>query len=126
MTRPLGNEINRHPTWEVVDLLDEIKAGSLQLTAAPLSTPLTTNVTLTDADTDYRLPSSEKAGRRTIVVSNNSAYDIYIGQTGVIDCDASPPIGILVPAGGTFSIDCSSGLYAQCDTAGAKITVTEF
>jgi hypothetical protein len=92
----------------------------------PFGTPLTTNVTLTNADTDYLLPSSEKASRRSIIVSNNSAYDVYLGQTGVIDCDATTPIGILLPAGGSISLDCSTGLYAQCDTAGVSLTVTEF
>lgn len=91
-----------------------------------LGAPTTTNVTLTNADTDYKLPSSEKEGRRSIIVSNNSAYDVYLGQTGVIDCDATTPIGILLPAGGSISLDCSTGLYAQCDTGGVSLTVTEF
>jgi hypothetical protein len=104
---------------------DEIIA-ELQDLSAELGTPTTTNVTLTNADTDYKLPSSEKDGRRSIIVSNNSAYDVYLGQTGVIDCDATTPIGILLPAGGSISLDCSTGLYAQCDTAGVKLTVTEF
>ena len=99
---------------------------SLIANTNPLGTPTTTNVTLTDADTDYKLPSSEKTGRRTIIISNNSAYDVYLGQTGVIDCDATTPIGILLPAGGSLTIDCSSGLYAQCDTAGVELTCTEF
>ena len=90
------------------------------------ATILATNVTLTSADTDYKLPTSEKSGRRTIIVSNNSDTDVYLGQTGVIDCDATTPIGILLPAGGTITLDCSTGLYAQSNTASVVVTVTEF
>ena len=93
---------------------------------APLGSPKTTNVTLTNADTDYKLPTSEKASRRTIIVSNNDAYDVYLGQTGVIDADATPPVGILLSAGGTLTIDCSTGLYAQGNVAGIELTITEF
>ena len=99
---------------------------SVNTREVPITTPITTNVTLTNADTDYKLPSSELASRRTIIVSNNSGYTIYIGQTGVIDCDGTPPIGIKLIDGNSISLDCSTGLYAQCDTAGAKVTVTEF
>ena len=117
ITNKSGQIIN--PATEDTLLDIETKVG-------PLGTPTTTNVTLINADTDYLLPSSEKANRRTIIVSNNSAYDVYLGQTGVIDCDAATPIGILLAAGGSLTLDCSSGLYAQCDTAGIKISVTEF
>jgi hypothetical protein len=110
----------------VVNPATSDKQDTLISNTNPLGTPLTTNVTLTNADTDYKLPSSEKAARRSIIVSNNSAYDVYLGQTGVIDCDATTPIGILLPAGGSLTIDCSTGLYAQCNTAGVSLTITEF
>ncbi len=104
----------------------EEKQDTLIANLTPFAGPTTTNVTLTSADTDYLLPDSEMDGRRTIIVSNNSASDVYLGQTGVIDADATTPIGILLPAGGTLTLDCASGLYAQSDTAGVELTITEF
>jgi hypothetical protein len=113
-------------TLNAKDFATSEKQDTIISNTNPFGTPLTTNVTLTNADTDYLLPTSEKASRRSIIVSNNSAYDVYLGQTGVIDCDATTPIGILLPAGGSITLDCSTGLYAQCDTAGVSLTVTEF
>jgi hypothetical protein len=107
-------------------LVTEDNSATIASRLATLGVPTTTNVTLTNADTDYKLPSSELANRRLIIITNNSAYDVYIGQTGVIDADSSPPVGILLPAGGSLSLDNSTLLYAQCDTAGVKLTVTEF
>ena len=100
------------------------KQDTLITNTNPLGTPTTTLTTLTNADTAYKLPSSEKSGRRTIIVSNNSAYDAYLGQTGVIS--ATTPVGILLPAGGSLTLDCSTGLYGICHTAGISLTITEF
>lgn len=107
-------------------LATEEKQDAMISNLTPFAGPVTTNVTLTNADTDYLLPDSEQDGRRTIVVSNNSAFNVVLGQDGVIDADATTPIGILLPAGGTLTLDCTSGLYAQSDTAGVELTVTEF
>ena len=117
----LLNKLNAQVNPATEDKQDDIITD-----VGPLGTPTTTNVTLTTADTDYKLPSSELANRRTIVVTNGGTEDVYIGKTGVIDADSTPPIGILLPAGGTITLDCSTGLYAQCDTAGIKLTTTEF
>ena len=112
-----GTQINPATEDKQDDIINELQA---------FSSPITTNVILTNADTDYLLPSSEKANRRTVIVSNNSTYDVYLGQAGEIDADASTPIGILLPAGGSLILDCSAGLYAQSNTAGISLSVTEF
>lgn len=91
----------------------------------PVGTPTTTNLTLTTANTDYKLPASELASRKTLVVSNNDDTTVYIGQTSVIDADATPPIGIPLEAGKTIMFDNSTGIYAQCASAGKKLTITE-
>lgn len=107
---------------------DEVISGGIKKpqNTIPLGTPNTSEVTLTNADTDYLLPSGELANRRLIVISNNSEYDIVVGETGEIDIDSIPKKGTVIPAGGHATFDNKTGLYAQCDTAGAKISVTEF
>lgn len=84
-----------------------------------------TEVTLTNADTDYKLPSSEQASRKLIIVMNNSDTEVVLGKTGSIDADSDPKKGIILASGGYFSGTIEKDLYAQCDSAGKKLTVIE-
>ena len=93
---------------------------SLMVSPRGLSTPTTTAVTLTTADTVYKLPGTELTGRKTIIIYNVSDTSVYIGSSSVTTTN-----GILLPAGGTFSLDCEKDLYAVCGTDGKIINVLE-
>jgi len=86
----------------------------------PLSTILTTTVTLTLINTPYLLPIVEQISRRTIIVYNISDTDIYIGDSTVTTVN-----GLLLVSGGSIAIDISTGLYAVCSIAGKTVNVTE-
>lgn len=86
----------------------------------PLSTWVSTAVTLTDADTAYKLPTSEQSGRRTIVVYNGSDTDCYVGSSAV-----TTSTGILISSGQTISLDASAGVYGICGSAGKILRVLE-
>ena len=100
-------------------------ANTQKVALEPTGTPITTERTLTNADTSYKLPSSELASRKTLIVTNNDDTTVYLGQTGVINSASSPAVGIPLEAGKTIMIDSSTGWYAQCHSAGKKLTITE-
>ncbi len=108
-----------------VNLATEDKQDDIITKLQILGTPTTTELTLTNADTDYKLPTSELANRKTLIVVNNSDTTVYLGQTGVIDADASPPIGMFLKTDEMVAIDSSTGWYAQCNAAGKKLTIIE-
>jgi len=85
-----------------------------------LDAPVTTVLTLTNADTAYKMPASELANRKLLVIYNASDTDVYIGSSSVTTDN-----GILIPAGGTMSLDCEKDLYAVCGTAGKQIRILE-
>lgn len=85
-----------------------------------LDAPVTTVLTLTNADTAYKMPASELANRKLLVIYNASDTDVYIGSSSVTTAN-----GILLPAGGTMSLDCEKDLYAVCGTAGKQIRILE-
>lgn len=80
-----------------------------------------TEVTLTDADTAYKLPASELDGRKVISIYNISDTDIYIGDASVTTSN-----GMLVMAGNYMRETIGSGLYACCAEAGKKVRILEF
>lgn len=125
-----GNIANKNYVWNPSTLAWEkmvqpiLEAGSVSISGTisetPLSTFISSTVTLTNADTAYKLPSSEMSGRRQLVIYNASDADIYIGDSTV-----TTSTGILIPAGGTLCIDASANLYAVCGSSGKTIRVLE-
>ena len=85
-----------------------------------LSTIHTTTVTLTTADTAYKLPATEQADRRSIILYNGSDTDIYYGGSNVTTSN-----GILLASGAEVSLDISSGLYAVCSEDNKTINILE-
>ena len=83
--------------------------------------PTTTAVTLTTLNTTYKLPASELASRKTILIYNISDTSVYIGGSTVTTAN-----GILLPPAGIISIDCESDLYAICGTSGKIVNILEF
>lgn len=96
--------------------------GNLIGSDKALTTPTSTAVTLTTANTAYKLPASELANRKTIELYNGSDTDIYIGDSTMTDITK----GILFSPGEKKSYECASGLYAICASAGKIIRVLEF
>lgn len=93
---------------------------SIKTNTNSVNTLVSTTITLTLANTAYLLPASEQSARRSIIVYNNSDTDCYIGASGV-----TTATGILLASGATMSLDCSSGLYGVCGTAGKTLNVLE-
>jgi len=85
-----------------------------------MTSPTSTAVTLTTADTAYKLPSSELANRKTIIIYNSSDTNVYIGSSGI-----TTSTGVLLPPEGQMSLDCEKDLYAVCGTSGKIVNVLE-
>ena len=85
-----------------------------------LNTLNTTTVTLTDADTAYKLPTNEQEGRRSIILYNASDTDMYYGDSSVTTSN-----GILLASGAEVSLDISTGLYAVCGEDAKVIRIME-
>ena len=92
-------------------IIDELKE---------LSTINTTTITLTDADTAYKLPTTEQVGRRSIILYNSSDTDMFYGDSSVTTAN-----GILLASGAEVSLDISTGLYAVCGEDAKVIRVME-
>jgi len=107
-------------TQRIAIASDDVNLAAINTGVSALDTFVSTTVTLTTEDTAYKLPSSEQASRRTIIIYNKSDTDVYIGSSSV-----TTATGILLPAGGRMSLDCVSGVYAICGTAGKAINVLE-
>lgn len=86
----------------------------------PFTTCVNTAVTLTTADTAYRLPTSELADRKSITIHNASDTDCYIGGSSVTTSN-----GILLPVGGTMTLDAESGIYGVCGTSNKTLNIME-
>ena len=98
----------------------EEKQDAINASVKAFTTPTTTALTLTTLNTAYKLPTSELANRRTLILYNVSDTDMFIGSSSVTTTN-----GILLPAGGTMNIDCEKDLYAICGTSGKIINVLE-
>lgn len=85
----------------------------------PLETWVSGTVTLTNADTAYKIPSSEQSGRRLLILYNGSDTDMKIGASTITTS------GILLAAGATMAIAAGANLYAACASAGKVITYLE-
>ena len=85
-----------------------------------LASPTTTALTLTTENTQYKMPASELANRRLLVIYNVSDTDVYIGSSSVTTTN-----GILLETGGTMTVDCEKDLYAVCGTASKIINLLE-
>jgi len=94
--------------------------GSINAYASPFGTWVSSQVTLTDANTVYLLPATEQEGRQVLVVYNSSDTSIYFGGSSVVTTN-----GILLTAGSTLTIDAEAGIYAVCGTAGKTINILE-
>lgn len=105
---------------DTTGLASETKQDEIIAAVAPFTVPKSTALTLTSANTAYLLPSTEMVGRRTIQIFNTSDTDIYVGDEDVTTSNGAP-----VPAGGNYSCDIGSGLYAVCGTAGKIIRILE-
>ena len=92
-----------------------------KVSIASLNTWVTTAVTLTTLNTAYKLPPSEQAGRKTLVVYNISDTSIYFGDSSV-----TTTTGILLSSGSTLAIDAEKDIYAVCGTSGKIVNVLEW
>tara|TARA_Y100000310_G_scaffold314649_1_gene364227 strand:- start:534 stop:953 length:420 start_codon:yes stop_codon:yes gene_type:complete len=81
---------------------------------------LNTTVNLSTANTQYLLPASEQASRKTIILYNKSDTSVYYGGSAV-----TTSTGILLESGEKVAIDSKSGLYAVCGSANKDINVLE-
>jgi hypothetical protein len=109
-----------------------IKTDSLAVTASvtfpptqeisdnPLDTWVSGVLTLTNATTAYRIPSSEQSARRVLILYNGSDTDMYIGAS-----DVTTSTGVLLSAGATMSIGAGANLYAICASAGKILRYLE-
>ena len=77
-------------------------------------------VTLTLADTAYKLPSSPLSGRRTLIIYNNSDAIVYIGDSSVATTDGLP-----LNPDDSVAIDSVSDIYAVCGSAGKTVRILE-
>ena len=102
-----GVQVNIATAENQDDILTEV---------GPLSVPKTSTVTLTNADTAYKLPDTEQVDRRSIIIYNVSDTDIYYGDSLVTTAN-----GILLASGAEVSLDVSQDLYAVCGTAGKQL-----
>lgn len=83
---------------------------------------ISTPVVIAVGATEVAIPASPLAGRRKIIVQNDSSNDIYIGGTGL-----TTGTGIRVAKGVTWSdeIGPNIALYAIAGSAGNNVRVTE-
>ena len=93
------------------DIISEVK---------PLSVPVTTSLTLTTADTSYKMPPTELTNRRLLVIYNASDTAVYIGSSSVTTSN-----GIIIESGGVMTIDSEKDLYAVCGVGGKTINLLE-
>lgn len=101
-------------------LATSAKQDSIIAELEALSASVTTALTLTTINTAYKMPASELAGRRLLVIYNVSDTSVYIGSSAV-----TTTTGILLAAGGVMNIDNEKDLYAICGTAGKIINLLE-
>lgn len=86
----------------------------------PFSTMLSSAITLTTANTAYKLPASEQSGRVALVIYNNSDTTVLIGGSGVSVANGMPLAStkyIVIPA--------SANVYAVCGSAGKTLRLLE-
>jgi len=79
-----------------------------------------TTVNLTTANTQYLLPATEQADRKTVILYNKSDTSIYYGSSTV-----TTGTGILLEAGEKVALDAKSGLYAVCGVNNKDVNVLE-
>ena len=105
---------------DVVAGATEDKQDEIITEVGSFSTLKTSAVTLTTADTAYKLPSTEQTGRRSIILYNISDTDMYYGDSSVTTTN-----GILLASGAEVSLDISANLYAICGTDDTTIRILE-
>lgn len=115
-----AQEILNRSFNEATDKLKVESSSAADTNTSPLTTWVTTAVTLTTLNTAYLLPASEQASRKTLIIYNVSDTAVYIGTSSV-----TTTTGILLPAGGTMTLDAESGVYAICGTSGKIVNVLE-
>jgi len=86
----------------------------------PFTTYVSTTVTLTTANTAYKLPSSEQSGRKLLVIYNGSDTIVYLGSSAV-----TTATGIELDVKEKIAIDAESGVYAVCGSASKTVNVLE-
>lgn len=99
----------------------QVEITNLPATYSPLalSTWVSGTVTLTNANTAYKIPSSEQSGRRTLILYNGSDTDMIWGASTITTS------GILLTTGLSVAIDASANIYAACASAGKVLTYLE-
>jgi len=103
--------------------------GLIRTRDISVATPTTTRIVLTNAYTDYKLPTNELTDRVLVLITNNADKTVYVGQTGVINAgtpSSATPIGIPVVPGATMTLRSNRGLYATCANPAREVVVTEF
>ena len=82
--------------------------------------PVSTELTLTAANTAYLMPASELSDRSLLIIYNKSDTSVYIGSSSVTTSN-----GILLETGKTLEIKSQSNLYAVCGVSGKIINLLE-
>lgn len=100
------------------------KLTTIDTNLAPLTTWVSTRITLTTGGTRQLLPTTEQSGRRILILYNPSAYDIWIGSSAVISTAGSEN-GIPLPAGGSITLDSGTNTYGVCATSTVAIICLE-
>ena len=88
--------------------------------ATGFTTYVNTTVNLATADTQYLLPGTEQADRKTIILYNKSDTSVYYGSSAV-----TTGTGILLEAGEKVAIDAKSDLYAVCGVNNKDLNILE-
>lgn len=99
---------------------DRTVTGSVTANPTPLSTMLSSAITLTNADTAYKLPATEQSGRTILVIYNISDTTVYIGGAGV-----STAAGMPLASSKYMVVPASANIYAVCGSAGKILRLSE-
>lgn len=93
---------------------------SSTVTPAGFTAYVNTTVNLATADTQYLLPVTEQADRKTVILYNKSDTSIYYGSSSV-----TTGTGTLLETGEKVAIDSKSDLYAVCGVNDKDLNVLE-
>jgi len=99
---------------------DRTVTGSVTANPTPLSTMLSSAITLTDAGTAYKLPASPQASRSILVIYNNSDTTVYIGGLAVTTAN-----GMQLASTKYMVIPASDNVYAVCGSAAKELRLLE-
>ena len=103
--------------WKISD----IDINSLpQIIFSPFTIIATQEITLTEPNIAYLLPSNPQSGRLMLVIYNNSGSTIYWGGSNVSTANGIPILDTK-----HVIIGASAGVYAVCGSAGKTLRIGE-